>query len=240
MASSLRNSRLVQRLAEITVASEANLKYAGLPKGTVRGRVVDVEDPKRRGRVRVIFDSMNHEDIPQVEGTGEEFIGPRVGQGLEKSHWIDTSPAFVGWQPKGLIGKRVNIALSNGQYQYAILGDVMNDPEVLTPEAAGELEPPNNSNMTRLPCYTPDEIPPAAKENLGCVIVELGGPQGDDWLMVCLSRGGSFCWVRMIDRLHFHTGQLPDSRGDRENRTYDDVIQTTGIGGGPAPTEGLD
>jgi hypothetical protein len=237
---SVHNSRLVKRLAELSVASEAHLKFAGLPRGTVRGKIVDVEDPEKRGRVRVIFDSMNPEDIPQVHGTGEEFDGPRVGKEPNLSHWIDTSPAFVGWQPKGLIGKRVNITLSNGQYQYAVLNDVLNDPEILTPEAAEKLEPPNNSSMTRLPCYPSSELPPATEENIGCMIVELGGPQGDDWPMVCLKRAGKYCWVRLIDRLHFHVGQVPDSEGDSEGRTFDEVIETTGKGGGEAPVNGID
>lgn len=236
----VKNSRLVKRLAQMSVANEGLRSFVGTPKGTVRGRVVDIEDPEERGRVRVIFDAMNQRDIPQVEGTAEEYIGERVGEGFELSHWIDTSPAFVGWQPEGLIGKRVSIVLSNGEYQYAVLGDVLNDPEVLTPDAAEELEPPNNSNMTRLPCYPADQLPPALAENHGCCIVEIAGPQGDDWLMVCLRKAGRYVWVRMADRLHFHTGQLPDSDGDAELRTFDEIIATTGMGGGEAPESALD
>jgi len=71
------------------------------------------------------------------------------------------------------------------------------------------------------------------------MIVELGGPQGFDWLMVCLNRGG-YKWVRHSDRLHYHTGQLPDndSEGngpDDQARTYDDIIVTT-----DSPLEGSD
>jgi hypothetical protein len=207
---------------------------------------MDVEDPKELGRVRVLFDAMNYKDIPQVEGTSEEYVASRVGEGYELSHWIDTSPAFKGKQPKGLIGKRVNVVLSNGQYQYAVLQDVVNDPQVLTPESASEFKDPDNSTMSRLPCYESGEgLPPAVKENVGCQIVELGGPQGDDWLCVCLKRGGEYKWVRMIDRLHYHTGQLPDndSEGngpDAQARTYDDVVQTTGQGSGEAPEKALD
>lgn len=237
---SIHNSRLVKRLAELTVASEAHLKFAGLPRGTVRGKIVDVEDPEERGRVRVVFDAMNAQDIPQAPGTSEEFAGPRLGEEPVQSHWIDTSPAFVGMQPKGLIGKRVNIVLSNGQYQYAVLGDVLHDPQSLTPEAAEELDPPNNSNMTRLPVYPSSEIPPASEENVGCIILEQDGPDDEDWLMVCMKRKGIYCWVRMVDRLHFHTGQLEDSMGDREERTYDEVVVTTGFGEGEAPETGID
>jgi len=57
--------------------------------------------------------------------------------------------------------------------------------------------------------------------------------------MVCLNRGG-YKWVRHIDRLHYHDGQLPDndseSNGpDQEARTWDAVTATTG-----SPKEGSD
>lgn len=226
---------LVQQMAKVLDSEEANGQYRGLPKGTVRGRIVNVDDPQERGRVQVVFDAMHGEDIPQIEGSGDEYITERVASGYDKSHWIDTSPVFKGKQPPGLVGKRVNIVVSSGQYQYAILQDVLFDPDVLTTKAASELKMPNNSSMTRLPCYLSGELPPAAPENVGCTIVELGGPQGDDWLVVCLKRSGSYRWVRHIDRLHYHTGQLPDSDGDAEQRTYDSVIETTGN-----PLEGSD
>jgi hypothetical protein len=178
---------------------------------------------------------MNAEDRPQIEGTGEEYIEERVASGSDTSHWLDTSPAFSGKQPPGLVGKRVNIAVSDGQYQYAILQDVLYDPDILTVKAGSDLKIPNNSSMTRLPCYPSGQLPPASAENVGCIIVELGGPQGDDWLMVCLKRSGSYKWVRHIDRLHYHTGQLPDNDGDAEQRTYDSTIETTG-----SPKEGSD
>lgn len=226
---------LTQQLAKAFDANEANARFAGLPRGTVRAVITDIKDPKNRGRVKVIFEAMNGKDVPQVEGSGKEYIAARIAAGADESHWIDTSPAFMGRQPPGLVGKRVNVVVTNGQYQYAILQDVLFDPDILTPDAASKLKMPNNSPMTRLPCYPSGELPPATKENVGCTIVELAGPQGDDWLMVCLKRAGEYKWVRHIDRLHYHTGQLPDSDGDSEKRTYDDVIETTGD-----PQEGSD
>lgn len=219
----LRSTPLVKNLALMQQMTEMNMKYAGLPHGTLRGTIVDVEDPEERGRVRVVFDDMNPE-IPQVYGAGE-WSKKRVGEDPDISHWIDTSPAFKGRQPKGLVGKRVNIVPSNSQYQFAVLQDVMYDPQML---ASGKLDYPNNSSMTRLPCYPSGQLPPATAENVGCTLVELNGPQGDDWLVVCLKRSGAYTWVRHIDRLHYHTGQLNDSAGDTEFRTYDDTIETTG------------
>jgi hypothetical protein len=218
----LKTTPFVQQLAAVMVSSEENLKFAGLPRGSVRGKVVDVDDPENRGRVRVIFDDMNNE-IPQVTGGGE-YSKERVGSDPDISHWIDVSPAFAGKQPPGLIGKRVDISVSNSQYQYAILNDVLHDPESL---ASQKLPMPNNSTMTRLPCYPSGSLPAATAENVGCVIVQTNGFQGLDWLTVCLKRGGGYKWVNMMDRLHTHASQVNDSRGDREGLVNDDTMATT-------------
>jgi hypothetical protein len=184
-------------MAEVIRSVENNNMFKGLPRGTTRGKVVDVDDPEERGRVRVLFDAMNSQDIPSIEDSGEYSL-PREGESLDYSHWVDVSPAFSGKQPESLIGKRVTISLSNAQYQYAVLQDVIYDPQNLTEDAQSSYEMPNNSTMTRLPCYPIGSLPPASEENLGCTIVEKGGPQGDDWLMVCLRRGGIPMWVKHI------------------------------------------
>ena len=208
---------LVQKLALLDQAAQDNLKYAGCPRGTLRGTIVDVDDPEERGRVRVIFDNMNP-DIPQVSGAGE-WSKKRLGEEPDVSHWIDVCPAFKGKQPKGLIRKRVSIAVSNGQFQYAVLDDVVCDPQNL---AKGKnLEMPNNSSMTRLPIYPAGELPPPGKENHGCVVIEEDGPMDSDWMCVCLKRNGKYIWVRHVDLQHGHAGendgrQPNDSHGDSE------------------------
>jgi hypothetical protein len=226
---------IVKDLAAALNASEANSKFAGLPKGSLRGTVVDVNDPEERGRVKVIFDDMNP-SVPQVTGAGE-WSEERKGEKPDASHWIDTSPAFKGKQPPGLVGKRVNINASNGQYQYAILQDVLHDPELLATNAKDKPEMPNNSSMTRLPCYPSGLLPPASQENHGCMVVESGGPMQSDWLCVCLQRNGSYFWVRHIDAAHGHAGQndsteRPDSDGDamapiNNATTWDYTFPTT-------------
>lgn len=221
----LRSTPLVQSLAKMQQATEANMKFAGLPHGTLRGKVVDVDDPEERGRVRVIFDDMNPE-IPQVSGAGD-WSKERVGEEPDKSHWIDVSPAFKGRQPKGLIGKRVNITPSNGQYGYAVLQDVLYDPQMLAKGKGKDLDMPDNSSMTRLPCYESGNLPPASAENVGCCIVELNGYDGMDWLTVCLKRSGGYKWVNMMDRLHIHDSQAADSDGDSEGTVNDDTHATT-------------
>lgn len=232
----LTNVPLVRQLALNQTVIESAMGFVGMPRGTVRGKIIDVDDPKERGRVRVLFDAMNNKDIPQIEGGGK-YSGPREGIGGNVSHWIDTSPAFKGKQPPGLVGKRVNIVISQGQYHYAILNDVLYDPQNLVDSAAQELEIPNNSSMTRLPVYPAGELPPPCKENHGCMVIEEGGPMDSDWTCVCLQRDGEFLWVRHVDLSHGHAGgndcsQQIDSSGNKESPVMmaavsDNVFPTT-------------
>jgi len=215
----LHNTPLVLSLAAIEQATEANMKFTGQPRGTLRGTIVDVNDPLQRGRVCVVFDDMNP-DCPQVSGAGE-WSEERLGEQPDKSHWIDVSPAFKGRQPKGLINKRVNIAASNGMFQGAVLQDVMFDPQNLATGKQKDLKMPNNSSMTRLPVYESGSLPPASEENHGCMVVESGGPMNSDWTCVCLRRNGKYIWVRHVDLQHGHAGendgrQPADSAGDNE------------------------
>lgn len=217
-APKLKNVPLIQSLASMQQASESSMKFAGLPRGTIRGIIKDVQDPEDRGRVRVVFDDMNPE-IPQVSGAGI-FSQEREGKEPDLSHWIDTSPAFKGKQPEGLVGKRVNISVSNGQFQYAILQDVMFDPGILAEKPAEKLKRPNNSSMTRLPIYEAGKLPLPCEENWGCTVVEAGGPYGNDWLCVCLRRDSKYIWVRHSDLQHGHAGgndttAFPDTGGDK-------------------------
>lgn len=227
----LRTLPLIQSLANSQIATEKTMQYAGLPRGTVRATVVSVDDPKSRGRVKVVFDEMNP-DIPQVTGAGD-YSKRRVGGEPDKSHWLDTSPAFRGKQPPGLVGKRVNVAVSNGQYQYAILQDVLFDPQVLATDAKKKPKMPNNSSMTRLPCYPNDQMPPPTAENVGCLVVALNSYDNVDWVCCCLKREGGYAWVALMDRLHIHDSQQNDSRGDREFTVYDNTHATTPAGAGP-------
>lgn len=220
----LRSLEWIKKQAAIAQAADLTRSTASLPRGTVRGTIVSVDDPEDRGRVEVVFDDMNPE-IPQVYGAGE-YSKPREGTKPDKSHWIDFSPAFKGKQPPGLVGKRVNIVVSGGQYQYAILQDVLYDPQML---ASGELERPNNSSMSRLPIYPAGELPPPGKENHGCIVIEEDGPMTSDWLCICLKRNGEYLWVRHVDLQHGHAGendglQPPDSARDIEEPVDEQTV----------------
>lgn len=196
------------------------------------GEIVDTNDPERRGRVKVILDEVNPK-VLEEKGFAQDGAQPT------QSDWIEPLNSFKGLQPAALKGKRVPIIPRNGDPNRLSFGAPVFDPN----EKQGA-KPPANSDMTRLPVYPSGSLPDATAENIGCMIVESGGPQGYDWLMVCLKRAGGYKWVRMADRLHYHTGQLPDTDNDSEGngpdtsteqRTYDDIVVTTG-----APQEGSD
>jgi len=233
----LYNSDFVNQFVSLLAATEGMKSFAGQARGTLRGKIVDVDDPLERGRVKVVFDDHNP-DIPQISGSSGEFSEERPGEQPGPSHWIDTTPAFKGKQPKGLIGTRVNIVPTNGEYQYAVLQDVLYDPQLLTSKAGKNLKMPTNSTMVRYPIYPSGSLPPATEENHGCAVIESGGPLDSDWLCVCLRRQGSYFWVRHIDMAHGHAGendgkQPNDTRGDaefpvEEQAVWDYVFPTTG------------
>lgn len=237
MYPSLKNINWIKQQALNQTKIDSAVSEIGLPKGTVRGKIVDVDDPENLGRVRVLFDAFNAEDVPQVENSGR-FSSSREGQGGNISHWIDTSPAFKGRQPPGLVGKRVNIAVSDGQYHYAILQDVLHDPQNLVSSVGEKLEIPNNSTMSRLPVYPAGKLPPPDETNIGCQVVEEGGPMNSDWLCICLRRNGKPIWVRHGDLQHAHAGgnditSQVDSSGNRPSpgqvgTIWDFVIPTSG------------
>jgi len=209
----LETNPLLLALAHYTTQRDAIDSIAAGPKGSVRATIVSVDDPEERGRVKVVFDDMNPKK-PQVEGSND--YGKRQGK-EQKSQWVDFSPAFKGKQPKRLIGLRVTIDMTDAQYQYGVVRDVIWDEGVLTKKT----EQPNTGTMVRLPCYRNGEFPPPTEENVGCMAVEINGPMGGDWLCVVLKRQGKFIWVRHVDLQHGHAGendgrQPPDSAGDSE------------------------
>lgn len=219
----------LDQLAGIMLKSFRGAQQAANLSGQMQntyGTIVDVEDPDEEGRVRVTLDEVNPEFLQ-----GKDF--EQSGEATE-TDWIYPIVPMKGKQPKALVGARVPIIPRNGDPNRLNFGDPVYDPNEFK-----KAKQPKNSAMTRLPCYPAGELPPASEENVGCMIVELGGPQGFDWLMVCLNRGG-YKWVRHTDRLHYHTGQLPDNDSeangpDNQARTYDDIIVTT-----DAPLEGSD
>jgi hypothetical protein len=213
-----KTTRSIDELAGILLHSFRGAQQAASLSGKMQntyGTVVDVNDPEELGRVRVVLDQTNPEFL-----RGKDF--EQEGEASE-TDWIYPTVPFKGKQPQALVDKkaRVPIVPRDGDPNRLNFGDPVYDPNEFE-----KAEQPMNSAMTRLPVYPAGQLPPAAKENVGCMIVEEGGPQGYDWLMVCLNRGG-YKWVRHVDRLHIHQSQVSDSRGDREGRVNDDVEATT-------------
>ncbi len=221
-------SRVVNLLANLANYADSGALTRNSGSASARATIVSVDDPQEMGRVLVVFDAMNGQDIPQEVGAGE-YSDPRLDEPGNHSHWIDVSPAFKGKQSPGLVGKRVTISSTNGDLSYAILGDVIYDPDNLTESAKGRLKVPNNSSMTRLPIYPSGSLPPPGEENHGCMVVESGGPMSSDWMCVCLRRSGSYIWVRHVDLQHGHAGQndgdqKPDSSGDIETPVNEQTV----------------
>ena len=220
---SLATNPLIQSLVTGMEREDTLNSIADGPRGTIRGTIVDINDPEKRGRIKVIFDDMNPKKV-QLWGGGKDFGTDRDGEAT-KSHWVDVTPPFKGLQPKKVVGMRINISTTDGQYQYAVAQDMLWDKDIL----AEKTKVPNNSTMTRCPVYQPGELPPACEENHGCMVIENGGPMSSDWLCVCLKRNGKYIWVRHMDLAHGHAGgqdnpQKPDSAGDSEVPTQETTV----------------
>lgn len=188
------------------------------------GTIMDVADPEERGRVKLILDETNPE--LHTELGFEDSSEPTM------TAWQEPKVPFVGIQPEDLVGKRVPIEPKQGDPNRLFFGDPVADFE-----ETEKAEQPKNSAMTRLPVYPSGSLPPAVEENIGCMVVEEGGPCSSDWLCVCLKRRGTFLWIRHIDLNHIHQDQddgrqPPDSDGDGEapvdeGTIWDKVAPTT-------------
>ena len=203
------------------------------------GTIVDIEDPERRGRVKVILDQANPEFLTENEYDNTESQPT-------KTDWIKPDVPFRGVQPENLVGMRVPIKARNGDPSRLSFGSPIYDPEETetgqwssggNSRSGGGDEIPSNSDMVRLQVFPTGSLPDASQENHGCIVLEEGGPMECDWLCVCAKRKGEFFWVRLVDLQHGHAGQDdgdqdPDTDGDgevpvQENSTWDWVFPTT-------------
>ena len=200
------------------------------------GEIVDVKDPEERGRIKVVIDEVNPK-IHTEQGFQDE------GEPT-KSDWIEPKVPFKGVQPEKLVGLRVPVEPKQGDPNRLFFGSPVNDQGESSDAAA-----PENSDMVRLPVYPKGSLPAADAENIGCMVVEQGGPMQADWLCVCLQRKGSYYWVRHIDLDHGHAGQddsdpkatgspPPDDKGHVKQFTvWDYVFPTTDKEYPKEPTE---
>ena len=220
------------------------------------GTIIDVDDPERRGRVRVVLDNMNPEFITEA---GFDQSGAKATE----SDWIKPDTPFRGVQPEKLIGMRVPVKARDGDPNRLSFGSPIFDPEETvnqkknTPSTSGrsgrgrsaggdgtqtteqdaEGEIPDNSDMVRCQVFPSGSLPDACQENHGCIVVEEDGPMECDWLCICAKRKGEFYWIRLVDLAHGHAGeddgdQKPDTDGDaedpvKENTVWDYTFPTT-------------
>jgi hypothetical protein len=244
------NDRALNELARLLRRADRGSQIAQELSGKMEptfGTIVDVADPDRRGRVKVILDQTNPEFLSQDEYDQGESQPTQ-------SDWIKPDVPFRGVQPEKLVGMRVPIKARNGDPNRLSFGAPIHDPEEYQ-EQGGSNSPgsraarangggggedgeiPDNSDMVRCQVFPSGSLPDASQENHGCIVIEEGGPMDSDWLCVCIKRKGSYYWVRHIDMNHGHAGeddgdQDPDSDGDgevpvKENSVWDYVFPTT-------------
>jgi len=221
------NNNAITQLARMLRDSQTGAQIARENNNYAKptyGRIVDVDDPEERGRVKLVIDEVDPE-IHTEQGWQDD------GQATV-TDWMEPKVPFKGKQPEQVVGLRVPVEPKQGDPNRMFFGSPVNDPDET--KKAG---PPKNSDMVRLPVYPSGSLPAADGENIGCMVVEQGGPMQSDWLCVCLARNGQHMWVRHIDLAHGHAGeddgdQKPDSDGDsedpvKENTVWDFTFPTT-------------
>lgn len=240
------NDRALGELASLLRRGDRGAQIAQELSGNMQptfGKITDVEDPDRRGRVKVVLDQMNPEFISE-NGQDQGSSQPT------KTDWISPDVPFRGVQPDQLVGMRVPIKARNGDPNRLSFGAPIYDPEESESQqgqfssggarsraGGGGGDIPPNSDMVRCQVFPSGSLPDASAENHGCMVIEQDGPCDSDWLCVCIKRRGSFFWVRHVDLNHIHAdqddGRQPsDSGGDGEapvdeGPIWDKVAPTT-------------
>ena len=247
------NERALSELASLLRRGDRGAQIAQELSGNMQptfGKITDVEDPDRRGRVKVVLDQVNPDFISE-NGQDQGSSQPT------KTDWISPDVPFRGVQPDQLVGMRVPVKARNGDPNRLSFGAPIYDPEESesqqgqfssgggsrsrsAPTGGGENQEgdiPPNSDMVRCQVFPSGSLPDASAENHGCMVIEEGGPCDSDWLCVCIKRRGSFFWVRHVDLNHIHADQddgrqPPDSDGDGEapvdeGPIWDKVAPTT-------------
>jgi len=216
-------NRLGRLLREAEVNGAIARNNSNFARATY-GEITDIKDPEERGRVKLVLDEVNPKYHTEhgYKNDGEPTV----------TDWMEPKVPFVGLQPEALVGKRVPVEPKQGDPNRLFFGDPVAD---LDETEKGEQ--PKNSSMTRLPVYPSGSLPPPGPDNVGCMVVEEGGPCDSDWLCVCLRRRGKWLWIRHIDLNHIHQDQddgrqPPDSDGDGEapvdeGPIWDKVAPTT-------------
>lgn len=156
------------RLEEIESYSRDRMFRA--PGSCVLATVTEVNDPEKRGRIKVVYEHLD----PDAEGN--------VGEQAFESNWLEVSPPFEGLQAKSLIGEKVLVQLKDGDYNQGYLYDTVS------------LQEPTNK-LIRLPVYEKGELPDASVMNLGCMAIEKNNPPGCHSFVVVVKKNGKYLWA---------------------------------------------
>ena len=140
------------------------------PGSTILATVTQVDDPEKKGRVKVCYDHLN----PDVEGN--------VGEQAFESNWLQVSPPFEGLQPESLVGEKVLVQLKDGDYNQGFLYDTVS------------IQEPTNK-LIRLPVYAKGKLPDASNMNIGCMAIEKDTPPGCHSFVVVVKKNGKYIWA---------------------------------------------
>lgn len=195
------NSTFIRTLLEAKKSARFAKDLQARTRGNIRGEIVDVKDPLKMGRVKVVIDSKNG------------------GEVAYQSEWLPVAEPFVGNLPESLIGARVDISATDGDMQRLMVSSIIRDEE--------SKEQPQNTTMVRLPIYKSGNIPPATKENLGCMIVIQDDEYGWDFVAVCLAKNGEYFWNRLSYHSHEHRGLIVEGELHELDFALDRVYPTT-------------
>lgn len=197
----LLSSKFIKSILEAKKAARFAKDLQARTRGNIRGVVVDVADPLKMGRVKVVVDSKDGGEVAYA------------------SEWIPVAEPFSGTQPETLIGTRVDLTATDSDFQKLIVSNIIRDEE--------SKEAPKNTTMVRLPAYPKGSLPPATKENLGCMIVVESKAYDWDFICVCLGKGGSYYWVPLSHHNHEHKGLLVEGEPHEADFAFDQVYPTT-------------
>ena len=104
------NDRALNELARLLKRTDRGSQIAQELSGKMQptyGKIVDVDDPERRGRVKVILDTANP-DFLTADGYDQGESKPT------QTDWISPQVPFKGVQPEKMVGLRVPIKARDG------------------------------------------------------------------------------------------------------------------------------
>jgi hypothetical protein len=201
-------TNLVSLLRDAKRAGEFTREMQGRHWGLITGKVVDVNDPASKGRVRIAPDSFADQAATE--------------------YWCSISGSFEGIQPKALLNQKVLIASLDGSpYKYKVIGlldgDIgLYDPSTIIGEYNAKLSATDEHSlndrkglsartgvMSRLAVYNlrdGDILPPCHQKNSGAQVVVDDGY--DSFCLTCLRYRGGWKWIKGERSIYSNTVEV--------------------------------